>query len=70
MSTCFPLFDYWLTPKSIHMYWSSITNTTMRVQIRKKIDAFDEIIFFMSPFELLSFQSMYFIWLSIFGNLS
>ena len=28
MSTCFPLFDYWLTLKSIHTYWSSITNTT------------------------------------------
>ena len=67
MSTCFPLFDYWLTLKSIHTYWSSITNTTRDDKYQKTTH--DGRLFFIFLLLLLLIQSIYFIWLSIFGSL-
>ena len=67
MSTCFPLFDYWLTLKSIHTYWSSITNTTRDDKYKKKRRMTAD--YFLFLLLLLLIQSIYFIWLSIFGSL-
>ena len=67
MSTCFPLFDYWLTLKSIHTYWSSITNTTRDDKYQKKRRMTAD--YFLFLLLLLLIQSIYFIWLSIFGSL-